>query len=473
MVKLKDKAKIKDERFKKILSDPRFRTLAKKERKIQLDDRFKAMFTNPEFQVPVPLKVDERGVEVSEVQNPLVHAYDTTGMTCIDEEGNFKWDVPSSSESEEEMAALEPQPMMVEQEKAPLGDASKRIAVMNCDWNIVKAVDLLCVFRSFHPSVEKVSIYPSEFGKQRLAQEAEKGPLVEGNAEDEEIDQEKLREYEIEQLKYYYAVIECPNTEVAQHVYDECDGLELERTSNVLDLRFIPEDVKLPYEPREIATEIPKNYKLLDLYTKALQQSRVTLSWDETPRERTIALRRAFVDEDIDDEEMEKFMAPPSSEEDEEKEPLKDIKDQVLGKSAKISQFNKQQKNDLDLEIKFHSAFDDIGKSIQKGEQNQSVWDKVLEKKSKKKKVAREERKKEIKERKKNKIDKKSLENLKMLVDSKGDVAEFNVDIDDDRFSKLYTDPTYGIDPTSNQFKVDSDGNKLLLNYQIKKRKIN
>jgi NUC153 domain len=456
---------LQDKRFKKIYSDPRFRKLALKERKIQLDDRFKAMFTQPEFQLPVPLKVDERGVEIKSVQNPLAHVYNTENIECIDSEGNFKWEVPNSSESEEEVV-MENTPDIYVEPNPPLGQETSRIAVMNCDWSIIKASDLLCIFKSIAPGVLKTSIYPSEFGKSRLDIESRSGPKLEKN-ENEETDELALRKYELELLKYYYAVVECDSTETATKIYDECDGLEIERTSNILDLRFIPESLQFPYPPTEVATEVPKNYKMLEFYTKSLQQSRVTLSWDETPKDRANAIRNAFNSEDIDDEEISKYVATPS--------PVREHEEiHYNPRAGKVSQFNLMKDKDVDIEIKFHSAFDNLGKEITDHSHDKTAWEKHLDQKAKKKKESREKRKLKSKDLEKTQgYDKKSIENLKILVDSKGDIPEFSADPDDTRFKQLYTDSSYGIDPTSNQFKVDKDGNKLLLNYQIRKRKIN
>lgn len=456
-----------DPRFKKVHSDPRFRVLAQKEKKLQVDDRFRSMFTETEFQVPVPLKVDERGVGVTSVLNPLAHLYDTTDIKCIDSEGNFKWEVESSSESEAENSipqGLDLYEGQLENVKVS-EEATTRVAVMNCDWNIIKAVDLLSIFKSIHPGVLKVSIYPSEFGKGKMEAEERSGPQLQSN--NNEIDEEDLRKYELDLLKYYYAVAECDSLECALKVYEESDGLEIERTSNVLDLRFVPDGLEFPYPAIDSSTVIPKNYKMLGFYSKALQHSRVGLSWDETPNDRLYAMKNAFAADDIDDEDLAKFIATLSPQRENS-----DDEEVSAYSYKKKSQFNKMNEN-LDIEIKFHSAFDEIGKGIQSKESEKSVWEKHLEKKLKKKKIDREERKKAIKEKHKPKVDKKSIENLKLLVDSKGDVEDFQVNSDDVRFGKLYTDSNFGIDPTSNQFKADKDGNKLLLNYQIQKRRIN
>lgn len=115
----------------------------------------------------------------------------------------------------------------------PLGDVSRRFAVVNLDWDNVRAVDLFKAFSSFATGsgrVVSVTIYPSEFGKERMEREEMEGPPTDifrpkGNArvvdsadsaddeeevtektivkEDkgEEFDSGKLRNYQLERLR--------------------------------------------------------------------------------------------------------------------------------------------------------------------------------------------------------------------------------------------------------------------------------
>ena len=167
----------------------------------------------------------------------------------------------------------------------PTGDVHRRIAVVNLDWDNVHAVDLMVTLSSFKPAdgkVLSVRVYPSEFGKSRLKREDMGGPpreifaakeseeeseeeitektLIKAD-DGEEFDNTKLRNYQLERLRYYYAVVECDSENTAKHIYDECDGMEYEASANFFDLRFIPDNVEFEDPPKDECIQIPINYK--------------------------------------------------------------------------------------------------------------------------------------------------------------------------------------------------------------------
>jgi hypothetical protein len=162
-------------------------------------------------------------------------------------EGGFSSSSESSSEEEEEddggeaVGADEDGLGLLDKRvqqgiDVPMGEVSSRLAVVNLDWDNIRAVDLMAVFSSFKPPqgrILKVTVYPSEFGRERMEREEMEGPPKEiftSNAEDleesedasdesegsdeemkkptikedagEEFDSTKLRQYQLERLRY-------------------------------------------------------------------------------------------------------------------------------------------------------------------------------------------------------------------------------------------------------------------------------
>ncbi|KAM0746794.1 hypothetical protein T439DRAFT_329491 [Meredithblackwellia eburnea MCA 4105] len=267
-----------------------------------------------------------------------------------------------------------------EEDEEEDAEATTRIAVVNMDWDHLRAVDLYRVLASalsatapppsakasrtiptdidddYKPSSKlslaqgrllNLRIYPSSFGKERLEREAREGPptevfkaameaereemegddvmvlkrgknkkkekrgkngkramdsdeeeeseeemtekdLVRQQLEDgsEDYDGEALRRYQLERLRYYYAIATFDSAASAQHVLQEINGTEFERTANIFDLQFVPEHTSFEDDTvHDEATEASiaaagPSYEGVEFVTDALRHSKVKLTWD-------------------------------------------------------------------------------------------------------------------------------------------------------------------------------------------------
>jgi len=158
---------------------------------------------------------------------------------------------------------------------------------------------------SFRPpgAVLSVRVYPSDFGLERMERDARSGPSdvfrgkpEEGLREESAFDAEKLRQYEVSKLKYYFAVAEFRSAREAEAAYEELDGLEFEHSSSTVDLRVIAGDamegVKAGRKVRDEAFSVPSNYEPVDYVVKALRGTGVNCSWEAADEERTKKLTR-------------------------------------------------------------------------------------------------------------------------------------------------------------------------------------
>lgn len=285
----------------------------------------------------------------------------------------------SSEEEEEDEADNDDEVEFPDKQQVnvPLGEVTNRIAVVNLDWDNIRAEDLMAVFSSFLPTggrVSKVAVYPSEFGKERMEKEEIEGPPKEifakskdgeENGEDEEeldSDEEEeeikksmlksdsgeefnstqLRRYQLERLRYYYAILTFSSKDVAKHVYDLVDGAEYLSSANFFDLRFVPDDTDFSDDkPRDECSRIPDGYKPNDFVTDALQHSKVKLTWDADDKSRKEAQARAFRGsrQEIDENDLKAYLGSDSSESEDEEDGGVEVVDNTAGEgtSSKLS----------------------------------------------------------------------------------------------------------------------------------------
>lgn len=450
---------IDDPRFASVHTDPRFQRVPKRESKVTIDSRFNRMFTDKNFSTS-SAPVDKRGrPKRQKTDSSLRHYYrieeeDTKDakkkrkdevlsseeeedskkrkrkeevLSSEEEEesgsdeledletesdddagGSEEEETSSSSSSDEEEEDME----NVEVENVPvIEEGTRRIAVVNMDWRHVRAVDLFVVLRSFLPKggqILSVSVYPSEFGLQRMKEEEVRGPVGlfddeneksdEDDDDNDEIDYDKLRAYEKSRLRYYYAVVECDSVATADYLYKSCDGVEFERSSNVLDLRFIPDSMDFKHPPRDVATEAPLGYEGLDFHTKALQHSNIPVSWDEDEPQRVKTLKQKFNADQLAELELKEFLASDESETDND-EADNDMEDESDKKNKKRDKYraliqsgdgsDEDQEEGQDMEVTFNTGLEDLSKRIleKKDKKSETVWEAYLRKRREKKKA--------------------------------------------------------------------------------------
>lgn len=269
-----------------------------------------------------------------------------------------------------------------QQVDVPMGEVTDRIAVVNLDWDNVRSEDLMAVFHSFLPPggrVLKVSVYPSEFGKERIEREEIEGPPreifakkqdsdVDGDEEEEEevdSDEEEekikksmlkedkgedfnstqLRRYQLERLRYYYAILIFSSKDVAKHVYDLVDGAEYLSSANFFDLRFVPKETDFTYDkPRDECERIPDGYRPNEFVTDALQHSKVKLTWDADDKSRQEAQARVFSRsrKEIDEDDLKAYLASDNSDEEDEDGQV-EVVDATTGKGESSSKLSKKE----------------------------------------------------------------------------------------------------------------------------------
>lgn len=602
-----DRPVIKDSRFSSVHNDPRFNLPNLKNVKVKVDDRFskKEMSKLNEGATGKKVKIDRYGrklkdkdsgkdfdkyykhedeessddepsedeensseeedkhakveseedEEEAEAESVFVDRARGEGLESSSEDSSS--DLESESEVESEVESE----IELEEGKPEEGEPSDSFAVVNMDWDNLRAVDLMATFLSFVPtggSIKSISIYPSEFGKEQMQKEEVEGPprdlfkskrsKVESDSDDsdseidvnnkddlekaarklyqeddgeEDYDSKALRRYQLQRLRYYYAVVRCDSISTAKKIYDNCDGTEYESTANIFDLRYIPEGMEFDEsESNDVCTKIPSNYKPNSTFvTDALQHSKVKLTWDETPKERLNVSTRQFSQKEIDEMDFKAYLASDSDESENEttNNDLKNKYQSLLG-----NRFNKKdaddQEDDVDMEITFNPALSEAqGKVPEEEEEQEESTIAAYKRKEKERRKRRMEKFKQTQEeenddqkdakatkgkKSKGKVSRddddktKAQLELVMMDEENGDADarhfnmkdviklekqknrkgkknkknidnemvqdDFKADLNDPRFKEIFESHDYAIDPTSSEFKKTNTMKKIL-----------
>ncbi|KAI3631712.1 hypothetical protein MIR68_010185 [Amoeboaphelidium protococcarum] len=295
-------------------------------------------------------------------------------------------------------------------------DATPRLALVNVDWENLNSHDIMRIMNAFKPaggSVLKVAVYKSSFGKQRLAEEELYGPPKEifntsqiGKADDDQSDNDEeyqsedlenqlpsdgqndkllqnssheetfnvvaLRKYQLERLRYYYAIITCDSKETSSAIYQECDQLEFEHSTTQLDLRFVPEEEQFneddirdqcSFEDFDQANQKNSRSIITELRNKANQTnylgfSAVKCSWDDDAPERKV-MKKKWTKEELQQIDFNTYLASDvslstsSSSSGEEgdtdlsdESDAEDLQEDVL-KSGQVNDSNSQASNSI------------------------------------------------------------------------------------------------------------------------------
>eukprot|EP00826_Nyctotherus_ovalis_P026156 TRINITY_DN2041_c0_g2_i2.p1 TRINITY_DN2041_c0_g2~~TRINITY_DN2041_c0_g2_i2.p1 ORF type:complete len:507 (+),score=169.77 TRINITY_DN2041_c0_g2_i2:102-1622(+) len=479
----------KHDLLERVVTDPKFMLPGKSVRKVKVDERFKKMFHSKKFRDAAQRGASRENRELAE----LYYAKDEDKSQQESEESEESAK-SSSSDYEDEIKSEED---LWENEEVPLEDkVSKRLAVVNLDWDQINAEDLMTIFSSLSKAkngVEKVEIYISNYGKEQIKKDSLYGPQEiwkdsssadvnkkeddsekegkevkeqlesdDGNDDptkevtskpiskttkknedtNEDFNQLALRKYELQKLRYYFAVVYCSSAKTAQQIYDEYDGFEYENSSLKFDLRFIPDDMKFFDPPKETCSEARPNHELkTQLVNSAIQSSNVKLTWEAPNTKRYEFISKNLAPEKLEEMDLKDYIGSESEEEDVDKfrkllsyEPSEGRKGKAKG-----------------IEVTFKTGLDDNPESVSESD-NETNRKKVMKQKKGKKKPKMHESTKEEQE-------------LELLIDKKRPAEDFKTDLEDPRFSSMFKDPRFVIDPSSKYYKNASQNFKSCLLY--------
>ena len=605
-----------DARFASVHNDPRFRMPHAKNLKVKVDERFSKKELNKlnvgatghklkidrygrkvhnsqsgkdfdKYYEEAKEASDEEDETVEQIEKRLAEELKGKSSESADEndvmldrargeglglDSSSDSDSDSSSDSDDSVD-LEDEESEVELDegKPEEGEPSSAFAVVNMDWDNVRAVDLMATFVSFVPRggrIESITIYPSEFGKEQMSKEETEGPpkdlfkskkklkakqadsdsesdievdvnnpetlkraaeklYVEDDGE-VDYDSKALRRYQLQRLRYYYAVVRCDSIATAKAIYDNCDGSEFESTANIFDLRYVPEGMDFDDgDAKDTCTKIPALYKPDSTFvTDALQHSKVRLTWDETPKERLTLASKAFLQKEIDEMDFKAYLASDSDDEGEDKHKYQSLLGGKFGSKNQDGGDSDDENKDVDMEITFNPGLDvEKAQREEKEAQEESTIAayKRKEKERRKKRLeklklllAEDEKEtaygdKKTKEKKKfvPEVDPKAAAELELVMmkdnGEEGDAEKhfsmkdvlkaeknkkrknkgkkrgntdeelvqdgFVANLDDSRFNEIFENHDFAIDPTSSEFKK-TETMKQILNERTKRRKM-
>ncbi|KAJ3427525.1 hypothetical protein M0812_27112 [Anaeramoeba flamelloides] len=319
--------------------------------------------------------------------------------------------------------------------------------------------------------------------------------LFEEEKNDElDFNEQLFREYERDTLKYYFAVVDFDSKETAYTVYKLCQGMEFEKSGNILDLRFIPDDITFTRTPRDSATSVPHNYKTPKFAKSHLDNTKINFDWDTTDKNR-LHITNANNFDEYNGQDFEALIGSGSDSSSSEDSSEETVDGQTMKRKKRdkyrlllegISQEHNREETDVEITFtpglreKFEGLIGE--KNLEKEKKKESGWDSYKRKRKEKRKEKKMKIKSEKEEKKQQqqsfgndsifqddiKIDrndpffaqelgmsfqpndsrKRRHETSNATANNKGNGTKKGIDLSEKRWDKLITNPLFGLDPT-------------------------
>merc|ERR1712226_1157896 len=528
VIKLLNRTPMVKDRFSKIKNDPRFKEkkLLKESKDFtKIDDRFADVLKNEDFKSKQKFQLKSETAHESETDESenetegrkvVSGVYDPARGIGVESSSDEESESEIESDSEEtSIKSLLHNWNFNDDNVTKSEDANSSVLTMcNFDANEISAEDIYMLLQSFLPlngSVKCVKVFISDYGKEKLAEEATEGPKalkvenynsnnLETNMSEKEAT-EKVRVYQAQRLRYYYAIINCNDAETAAHLYEVCDGLEFESSATFVDLRFVPENER--FEDKTLKEEYYpsitiKKYKPNSYTNKALSHQKADLTWESDDRKRKEVLKKRVIDEETLDD-YNAFLASSSSEDESENEEPNNAEEKLAKRRAlllgdvdtnippsdqnsKTKSLSKQaEANEKSITIQLSQEETVKLKNKKAGDNSDSDSSEVSEAESDSDNsdvefdIKRDQTKSQAQAEKPNDLsllladvedsDRKHFDYNKIIKNEKmsdksrkrknvKEIDSFHVDTNDSRFTALFENPEFAIDPSDPKFKA-------------------
>eukprot|EP00915_Cephaloidophora_sp_WS-2016_P003484 GHVH01004666.1.p1 GENE.GHVH01004666.1~~GHVH01004666.1.p1 ORF type:complete len:558 (+),score=110.91 GHVH01004666.1:37-1710(+) len=461
----------------------------------------------------------------------------------------FVWNAVSSSDDEEaafekDLDTWDPSAIPGDaQDDEDIDEITSRLALTGLMWDQVDAKDILVLFSSLSRTAQglkmpskdtpkrtlealqetrdngenyiiKVSVFQSRFGKERMSYEELHGPKIDYErfqAEMPEVGGEHLRsrnsevnpsvlaahrDYQLQKSKYFFAIIELSSPTIADCLHKSINGTDSPFSVFPIELMFVTNETTFEDFPlRDAAEKINPNYIAPEILRNALTQTGLAIPKFDNDDTRGKVLEKMFTDAEVDQMDVEKYMACSSSDDEsddlqksgaskigfklpsfitEAPEPCENSSrnssesddSDILEKQAFFEHLKLRQKNNRAGIVTSRGASDsdDSTKSEAAEEVDDDPLCPVVEKSTEKRKKMSRKAKERVERRKKRK-EKSTREEAAALDPDKVDAV-----LVDPRFSRLVDDPKrFAIDKQNPMFK-NSKGDKVVVD-QVRKRR--